>query len=80
MERWKMLSENSIKYKSMENENKDKNIILTDEQLKEVAGGAPVPGQNPLNNPCPINKTQLGCMKFKICIWKDGKCISKFIP
>ena len=23
----------------MENENKDKNIILTDEQLKEVSGG-----------------------------------------
>ena len=23
----------------MENENKDKNIILTDEELKEVAGG-----------------------------------------
>ena len=24
----------------MENENKDKNIVLTDEELKEVAGGA----------------------------------------
>ena len=65
----------------MENENKEnkENIILTDEQLKEVAGGAPVPGQNPLTTTCPTQKTQLGCMKIPVCEWKDGRCVPKKI-
>ena len=62
----------------MENENKDKNIILTDEQLKEVAGGAPA-GQNLLTTTCLKQKAQLGCMKIIICKWKDGKCVPKVI-
>ena len=59
----------------MENENKDKNIILTDEQLKEVAGGV----QNSLTTTCSTQKTQLGCMKRIICEWKDGECVRKKI-
>ena len=63
----------------MENENKDKNIILTDEELKEVAGGTPIPGQNSLTTTCLSQKTQLGCMKIIICQWKDGECVRKKI-
>ena len=59
----------------MENENKDKNIILTDEELKEVAGGV----QNSLTTTCSTQKTQLGCMKIIICQWKDGECVPKKI-
>jgi hypothetical protein len=59
----------------MENENKDKNIILTDEELKEVAGGV----QNSLTTTCSTQKTQLGCMKRIICEWKDGECVRKKI-
>ena len=59
----------------MENENKDKNIILTDEELKEVAGGV----QNSLTTTCSTQKTQLGCMKIIICEWKDGECVRKKI-
>ena len=63
----------------MENENKDKNIILTDEELKEVAGGIPNAGQNLLATTCLTQKAQLGCMKIIICKWKDGKCVPKVI-
>ena len=59
----------------MENENKDKNIILTDEELKEVAGGV----QNSLTTTCLSQKTLLGCMKIIICEWKDGECVPKKI-
>ena len=59
----------------MENENKDKNIILTDEELQEVAGGV----QNSLSTTCSTQKTQLGCMKIIICQWKDGECVRKKI-
>ena len=63
----------------MENEDKDKKVILTDEELKEVAGGTPIPGQNPVTTTCPTQKTQLGCMKIIICEWKDGECVRKKI-
>ena len=59
----------------MANENKDKNIILTDEELKEVAGGV----QNSLTTTCSTQKTQLGCMKIPVCEWKDGRCVPKKI-
>ena len=59
----------------MENENKDKKNILTDEELKEVAGGV----QNSLTTTCSTQKTQLGCMKIIICQWKDGECVRKKI-
>lgn len=63
----------------MENENKDKNIILTDEELKEVAGGIPIAGQNLLATTCLTQKAQLGCMKIIICEWKNGECVPKKI-
>ena len=59
----------------MENENKDKNIILTDEELKEVAGGV----QNSLTTTCSTQKTLLGCKKIIICQWKNGECVPKKI-
>ena len=59
----------------MENEDKDKKVILTDEELKEVAGGV----QNSLTTTCSTQKTQLGCMKIIICQWKDGECVRKKI-
>jgi hypothetical protein len=63
----------------MENENKDIKVILTDEELKEVAGGTPIPGQNPVTTTCPKQKSQLGCMKIPVCEWKDGRCVPKKI-
>ena len=66
----------------MENKNKEnkENIILTDEELKEVAGGAaPIAGQNLLATTCLTQKAQLGCMKIIICQWKDGECVRKKI-
>ena len=65
----------------MENENKEnkENIILTDEELKEVAGGIPNAGQNLLATTCLKQKAQLGCMKIIICEWKNGECVPKKI-
>ena len=61
----------------MENENKDKNIILTDEELKEVAGGAGPTLSAPseaLDKAC--RKLNLkGCLEKPSCMWKDGICI-----
>ena len=66
----------------MENENKEnkENIILTDEQLKEVAGGT----LSPLNNlgnekalECIRTTDVKECFEKKYCIWKDGKCFPK---
>ena len=63
----------------MENENKDKNIILTDEELKEVAGGAGPTLSAPseaLDKACrKFNKKV--CPEKPFCMWKDGKCIWK---
>ena len=50
----------------MENENKDKNVILTDEELKEVAG-----------DQCAQYVMPRDCMKVKECTWTGAKCITK---
>ena len=56
----------------MENENKDK-VILTDEELKEVAGGA-----SPKFAGCMhYRKIEECAKKSDKCIWSNGKCISK---
>ena len=57
----------------MENENKDKNIILTDEQLKEVAGGI----HTPYSTTACKNYTKASCNRLPHCIWKDGRCVDK---
>ena len=61
----------------MENENKDKKTILTDEELKEVAGGAGPTLSAPseaLDKAC--RKLNLkGCLEKPLCMWKDGNCI-----
>ena len=55
----------------MENENKEK-VVLTDEELKKVAGGAPV------TIICGHNLKPEHCEKVKqYCIWLGGKCVSK---
>ena len=57
----------------MENENKDKNIILTDEELKEVAGGY---GEDDTSSVCKqFNMRE--CAKHFFCKWENGKCVSK---
>ena len=60
----------------MENENKDKNIILTDEELKKVAGGSQcLPWSS--DDQCAKNVMPLDCMKVKECTWNGVKCIKK---
>ena len=56
----------------MENENKDK-VILTDEELKEVAGGA-----SPKFAGCMhYRKIEECAKKSDLCRWSNGKCVSK---
>ena len=56
----------------MENENKDK-VILTDEELKEVAGGA-----SPKFAGCMHYRKIEECVqKSDLCRWSNGKCVSK---
>jgi hypothetical protein len=55
----------------MENENKDK-TILTDDQLKEVAGGS---GLSIVI--CSSKKNPEDCMKNRKCIWLDDKCVQE---
>ena len=60
----------------MENENKDKKVILTDEELKEVAGGAQcLPWSS--GDQCAKNVMPLDCLKAKECTWTGVKCITK---
>ena len=55
----------------MENENKDKNIILTDEELKKVAGGY---GEDYASSVCKqFNMRE--CAKHFFCKWENGHCI-----
>ena len=53
----------------MENENKEV-ISLTDEELKEVTGGAGL-----LTNGCEKIRRESECIKTKICRWKNGSCV-----
>jgi hypothetical protein len=55
----------------MENENKEKKVILTDEELKEVAGG----GSQclPLGSRCSDLPTQYYCVKKEVCAWDKVK-------
>ena len=55
----------------MKNENKEnkENIILTDEELKEVAGGAVLWG-----NPCERILNSKECVGKKACKWVGNKC------
>ena len=56
----------------MENENKDK-VILTDEELKEVAGGA-----SPKFAGCMHYRKIEECVqKSDLCRWSNGKFVSK---
>ena len=56
----------------MENENMEK-IILTDEELKEVAGGAIQSGLVD----CQSIKKMEDCGKLRYCRWILTKCVSK---
>ena len=61
----------------MENENMDNKelIILTDEQLKEVAGGASGSSQS---EECNRHKKPEDCIKIKYCKWHIAKCVSMY--
>ena len=64
----------------MENENKDKNIILTDEQLKEVAGGILNNNSQARALECSRTTDAKECFEKNYCVWKDGKCFPKGLP
>ena len=56
----------------MENENKEK-VVLNEEELKKVSGGATFVPVNCAHALKPEN-----CEKVKYyCIWRGGKCVSK---
>ena len=59
-------------------ENKDKKVILTDEELKEVAGGASASDKFAAEYFC--NKIMLSkkCIleTQKKCAWIDNKCVA----
>ena len=59
----------------MENENKDK-VVLNEEELKEVAGGAPL---DYLKSCLSINDRK-PCEAKKYCRWDENqnKCLPKF--
>ncbi len=54
----------------MENENKEKKVVLTDEELKEVEGG--VMAQILLN--CKTIQNPKICMANMLCKWTNGRC------
>ena len=56
----------------MENENKDKKVLLTDEELKEVSGGARAGFAG-----CMRYLKGEECVKQTLCKWSNGKCVSK---
>jgi hypothetical protein len=55
----------------MENENK--NTVLSDDQLKDVTGGALF---NNVLSDCTY-KTQTVCRKSPECVWKNNQCVSR---
>lgn len=54
----------------MENENKEKKVVLTDEELKEVEGG--VMAQVLLN--CQTIQNPKTCNANMLCKWTNGRC------
>jgi hypothetical protein len=54
----------------MENEDKDKKVILTDEELKDVTGGVVTDVY------CNRHKDPKSCNEEKICKWYVKKCVS----
>ena len=57
----------------MENENKDK-VVLNEEELKEVAGGAPFFGG--ISAYCKALNMKR-CYDAVECKWQDGICVQK---
>ena len=56
----------------MENNENKEVINLTDEELKEVTGGAQC---LPFVKTCLSHSTILECSKRPQCIWENGKCV-----
>jgi hypothetical protein len=54
----------------MENENKEKKVILTDEELKEVASGAQC---LPMGKRCSDLRTEYYCVQKEVCGWDKVK-------
>ena len=44
--------------------------LLSDEELKEVAGGAYI-----AKNHCVKKQTPGECLKLEICAWQNGTCV-----
>ena len=64
----------------MENENKDSIINLTDEELKEVAGGTFNKHGKARAQECSRTTDAKECFEKNYCVWKDGKCFPKGLP
>ena len=58
-------------------ENKDKNVILTDEQLKEVAGGKISGGPviNTVKRMCSSSYSRGACVLKADCAWINDRCL-----
>ena len=60
----------------MENENKEKKVILTDEELKEVTGGAQ---SLPYTEVCK-SKNAIMCKEvLRFCKWDGKECVKRII-
>ena len=60
----------------MENENKEK-VILTDEELKEVAGGK-ISGEaviNTVKRMCSSSYSREACVRKADCAWISNRCL-----
>ena len=60
----------------MENENKEK-VILTDEELKEVAGGK-ISGEaviNTVKRMCSSSYSREACVRNADCAWISNRCL-----
>ena len=60
----------------MENENKEK-VILTDEELKEVAGGkiSGEPVINTVKRMCSSSFSREACVRKADCAWISNRCL-----
>lgn len=60
----------------MSNEVNDKKVLLSDDELKQVAGGMSGVG----NSDCSRIVTKDECSARVACEWKDGTCRMRIIP
>ena len=50
------------------------NVILNDDELKEVSGGITRPISTVYKDPCNDFKTHAQCVQYNSCKWEINKC------